>query len=687
MNITELARRLKIPTQQLKDELPRLGFDIGQRAIKIDDAVANKVIKLWQEKRQTQQQDKYVVIEKKLNKDAVEAVKKEVVIPARISPRDFATLLKLPVTAVMAELFKNGVMAAINEVIDFETASIIAQDLGYVTKAAANQDKIDQEEKEGINLKELIKEESVNLQVRPPVVVVMGHVDHGKTTLLDAIRSTNVAAGESGAITQHIGAYQVEMRPKVIPTSQDSEAGQESVVQQVRKITFLDTPGHEAFSSMRARGGRLADIAIIVVAADDGLQPQTLEAIEIAQKEKLPFLVAINKVDRETADIERVKKALSEVNLLPEDWGGKTICVPISAKKNQGIIELLDMVLLLADMEKLQADPGRLAIGTVIEAKLDKGEGPVATVLVRTGTLRVGDWVIAGQVGGKVKGMRDFMGRSVTEAIPSMPVRILGLKQVPQAGDVFRAVLEEEEVRSVLRKAPRFQHSPQNSNELIDSTTDDGKDNNDLGPAVNIILKTDVLGSREALLSSLFGLSGQEVKVKVIKTALGSINEADVIQAEASGAIVLGFNVPLQPAAQNLARSKKVFVQTYKVIYDLLDEVKKQLTSLLKPELIKHQLGTVEVIKIFRQGKSEQIVGVRVTEGSVKGKTKAYLSRTGMTSPVVFDLQEVRLGKEIVGEVGQGGECGLNLKGREVLLVNDRLEIYHEEIRHRAVGR
>ncbi len=669
MNITELARRLKIPTQQLKDELPRLGFDIGQRAIKIDDAVANKVIKLWQEKRQTDQQDKYVVVEKRLNKETVGAIKREVAIPSRISPRDFAALLKLPVTAVMAELFKNGVMASINEVIDFETASIIAQDLGYTTKEAAGRDESDEEDKMGTNLKELIKDDAaVGLSVRPPVVVVMGHVDHGKTTLLDAIRSTNVAAGESGAITQHIGAYQVETKG--------------------RKITFLDTPGHEAFSSMRARGGRLADVAIIVVAADDGLQPQTLEAIEIAQKEKLPFLIAVNKVDKETADIDRVKTALSEINLLPEDWGGKTICVSVSAKKNQGITELLDMVLLLADLEKLEANPSRLAVGTIIEAKLDKGEGPVATVLVRTGTLQVGDLIIAGEVGGKVKGMRDFTGRTVAKAEPSMPVRILGLKQVPQAGDIFRVVADEEEVRAVLRKAPRFQRSPQTSQHQANGVIkDENNDNGDSGPSVNIILKTDVLGSREALLGSLFDLSNQEVKVKVIRTALGSINEADIIQAEASQAIVLGFNVPLQPAAQNLAKVKKVFVETYKVIYDLLDEVKKQLSTLLKPELVKQQLGTVEVIKIFRQGKNEQIVGVRVLEGLVRGKTKAYLLRSGLTNQLVFELLEVRLGKEVVGEVGQGGECGLNLKGRELLAINDRLEIYHEEIRHRAVGR
>jgi len=662
MNITELARRLKIPTQQLKEELPRLGFDIGQRAIKIDDAVASKVIALWNKRKQYDQSADYVVVEKKLGRTEAGSLTKEVALPPRLSPRSFAELLGLPVTAVMAELFKNGVMAAINQEIDFETASIIAQDFGYQTKPAAAQTEII--EQAGVeDLKELLKEtEQDKLQPKPPVVVVMGHVDHGKTTLLDTIRSTNVAGGESGAITQHIGAYQVETKG--------------------RKITFLDTPGHEAFSAMRSRGGRLADVAIIVVAADDGLQPQTLEAVEIAQKEKLPFLIAINKVDRETADIEKVKKSLAEINLLPEDWGGQTICVPISAKKKQGIAELLEMVLLLADLEKLQANPARPAVGTVIEAKLDKGEGPVATVLVQAGTLKIGDNLIAGQVGGKVKGMRDFTGQPVTQATPAMPVRVLGLKRVPQAGDIFRVTTDDSEVREVLRHTTKFQRLPQPDSVIATSESEEQS----AAVSLNIILKTDVLGSREALLSSFKELSAPEVRVKVIKTALGSINEADVLQAEGSHAIVLGFNVPVQPAAVSLAGHKKVFVKTYKVIYDLLDEVKKQLTGLLKPELVRSQLGTVTVIKIFRQGKSEQIVGVRVIEGVVKAQTKARLKQ-GTEENAVFELKEVRLGKEVVGEVGQGGECGILLVGRVLLAVGDNLEIYHEEIRQRSIGR
>lgn len=663
MNLTELARRLKIPTEQLKDELPRLGFDIGRRAIKVDEAVAEKVIKLWSERQAHKVNQQYVVVEKKLNDPSQVVATREAAIPPRLNPRELAELLNIPVANVMAELFKNGVMASINEVIDFETASIIAQDLGYKTVAAKSDSEARKEAEAAADLLQIlnVKEtDETKLQPRPPVVVVMGHVDHGKTTLLDVIRSTNVAAGESGAITQHIGAYQVEERG--------------------RKITFLDTPGHEAFSAMRSRGGRLADIAIIVVAADDGIQPQTLEAIEIAQREKLSFLIAINKIDRETADIERTKKALAELNLLPEDWGGKTICVPISAKKKLGITELLDMVLLLADMEKFQANPDRLAAGTIIEAKLDKGEGPVATALVQAGTLRVGDYLIAGEVAGKVKAMRDFTGRAVTVAPPAMPVRILGLKQVPKAGDVFKVAKDEKEFREVLHNLPRFQRvialpgvAPETEGEEVSPVV-----------TLNIILKADVLGSREAIGSSLAKLAKTDVTVKVVRTGLGSITEADILSAAASHAIVVGFNVPLLPPAEILAKQKGIFVATYKVIYDLLDEVKKQLTALLKPELIRNQIGEGVVIQVFRRGRQDMIVGVRVTRGTIRPGTKAVVYR-GKDLLVELKLNEIRLGKEVVGEMAEGGECGLSLVGQPVLEINDRLEIYHEEVRQRSL--
>lgn len=667
MNITELARRLKIPTEQLKDELPKLGFDIGRRAIKIDDAVAQKVIKLWAERQQKNDSDKYVVVQKRLDEKLSDNKKgsREVKLPPTLTPREFADLLGLPVATVIAELFKNGVMASINERIDFETASIIAQDLGFTTSPIVEQKEEVSEVVKSAELAEILQsDQAAKLEPRPPVVVVMGHVDHGKTTLLDAIRESNVAAQESGAITQHIGAYQVETKG--------------------RKITFLDTPGHEAFSAMRARGGRLADVAIIVVAADDGLQPQTIEAIEIAQREKLAFLFAINKIDKENADVERVKKALAELNLLPEDWGGKTICVPISAKKRQGLAELLDMVLLLADLEKLEADPYRLAAGTVIEAHLDKGEGPVATVLVQVGTLRVGDYMVAGQVAGKVRSMKDYRGQTVTTAGPSTPVRILGLKQVPQAGDIFRVVEDEKLVREVLRKTPRYQS-------LVAATplrqTDKHEDDDTVLRTnfLNIVLKTDVLGSREAILTSFKDLNQTEIQIKVVRVGLGTITEADVAFAEASQAIVLGFNVPIKPEAEMMAKQSHVFVATYKVIYDLLDEVKQRLSAALKPELIRNQIGEVMVLKVFRRGKKEMIVGGRVTKGLVRPQTMVTIWRQSEALAGTWTLKEIRLGREIVGEVSVGGECGLLLVGEPLIEEGDRLEIYHEEIRQRTL--
>ena len=692
MNITELARRLKIPTGQLKDELPKLGFDIGRRAIKVDDAVAEKVIKLWAERQQKRVSENYLVVQHRLgDKQTGRLGGREVKLPPTLTPREFADLLGLPVATVIGELFKNGVMASINERIDFETASIIAQDLGFTTSLAAAVDQADVEATNSADLAELLNQsKSAAAEPRPPVVVVMGHVDHGKTTLLDAIRETNVAAQESGAITQHIGAYQVTVPPP--DESSRAERGAKTPRQTQgegvpvgRTITFLDTPGHEAFSAMRSRGGRLADIAIIVVAADDGLQPQTIEAIEIAQREKLAFLFAINKVDKDNADVERVKKALAELNLLPEDWGGKTICVPISAKKRQGIPALLEMVLLLADLEKLEADAKRLAAGTIIEAHLDKGEGPVVTALVQAGALRVGDFIIAGKMAGKVRSMRDFRGTSVAVAPPSTPVRVLGLKQVPQAGDIFRVVGDEKLVREVLRHSPRYQ-AVARSNPT--SPAAEGEDGEAVAAvkALNAVLKTDVLGSREAIIASFKDLAQGEVQVKVVRVGLGSISEADVAFAEASHAIVLGFNVPLNPAAELMARRSGTFVRTYKVIYDMLDEVKKQLSAFLKPELIRNQIGEATVIKIFRRGKKDMIVGCRIMRGVVRPKTSVVVWRNNEPMTDKLNLKEIRLGREAVGEVAEGAESGFLIEGQPIIEEGDKLEIYHEEIRQRSIG-
>src|SRR3989338_3710667 len=419
MNATELARKLKIPTKELLEILPAVGFDIGRRAIKIDNRQAQKIIEQWP-RLLAEYKEKLAAVA--ATEEVVETKTegpKKIAIPAVIRVRDFAQKLAIPLSKVMADLMKNGVLSSMNEEIDFDTASIVGQDLGFEV-VSDNQSSGQEEKNKSETLETLLAEtDKTKLKMRAPVVVIMGHVDHGKTKLLDAIRKTNVMEGESGGITQHIGAYQVETEHKGAK----------------KTITFLDTPGHEAFKAMRSRGGQIADLAILVVAADDGLKPQTLESLAIIQKEKLPFIVAINKIDKESADIERVKKELTEVNILPEDWGGKTITAPISALKGQGIKELLDLALLVADMEELKADASGTAVGTIIESHIDKGEGPVATVLVQAGTLNREDLLIVGPVAGKVKALKDWNGADVDRATPGMPVKILGLKNLPEVGE------------------------------------------------------------------------------------------------------------------------------------------------------------------------------------------------------------------------------------------------------------
>ncbi len=663
MNITELARRLRITTKQLKEELPKLGFDIGGRAIKIDDRAAEKVIKLWNGKLRTPGDSSYVVVEKKIGEQTESITKiKEISLPKILTTKELADLLSLPVTVVITELFKNGVMASINERIDYETAAIIAQDLGYQTKAESTAASAQVMEAESAaTLVDLLREkEDAQLETRPPVVVVMGHVDHGKTKLLDAIRETNVVDQESGAITQHIGAYQAETKGRL--------------------ITFLDTPGHEAFAAMRSRGGRLADLGIIMVAADDGMQPQTVEAIQIAQREELPFLVAINKIDKTEADIERIKKQLAEHNLLPEDWGGKTICVPISAKQKINLDNLLEMVLLLADIEKLQADPRRPAVGTVIESHIDKGQGAVATVLVQTGTLKLGDYIVVGQIAGRIRAMKSFTGKNLVNAGPSTPVKILGLKQTPTMGDVWQ-VVKEEQVRQILRKTSFYQ--PRSGFSVSSLIKKEETEESPLKPTLKIVLKTDMLGSREAIMDSLAKISNTDAKIEVVKTGLGNINETDIVYAEGVRAIILGFHVSVVPQAQSLAKEKNIFTATYTVIYDLLDEAKKHLITLIKPELVRTQIGQGKVVAIFRQGKKETIVGVKIMRGLARPDTKVKILR-GEGEIFHAKVIEIRLGKEQIKEMSAGGECGVCLQGQLTIQTGDILEFYHEEFKHKT---
>ncbi len=655
MNVTELARQLKITTEELFEKLPKLGFDIGRRAIKVDDRIADKIIKAWRsDEKKRHQAEEIAKIRGEAGEESgvqEEAEAKEIKIPPTITVRELAGLMDFPINQLLKELMKNGVLASMNEEIDFETASIVSQELGFKPTAVES---VELEEQASLaareKLQKIISDSQEKLQPRPPVVVVMGHVDHGKTKILDAIRETNVTAGESGGITQHIGAYQIEKNGRL--------------------ITFIDTPGHEAFTAMRSRGARVADIAILVVAADDGVQPQTKEAIKIIQDAKLPFLVAINKIDRPEADPEKIKQELSALNLAPEDWGGETICVLVSAKEKTGIDGLLETVVLLADLEKerLKADPDRLAIGTIIESHVDKGEGPVATILIQAGTLKTGEQLALGNLYlGRARSLKDFRGRETTQAVPGTPAKILGLKIAPEVG----SILEVPENPKSLTKDLKKQKIKQEKDFSVQQPAAGSPDQE----SINLIVKADVLGSLEAIIESLAKLEMPEVKVKIISKGLGIITEADVLKAEATGAEIIGFHVkPTAPVA-NFARDKGVTVSCYQVIYHLVEEIEKKIAEKKKKEVVTKILGKLEVLKVFRQETKKMIVGGRVIEGTIKSSETVIIERNGqaVSSGKVERLESA---KQAVDSVSAGQECGVSFQGEPVIQEGDILEFY-----------
>ncbi|MEK9151864.1 MAG: translation initiation factor IF-2, partial [Patescibacteria group bacterium] len=531
MNISELARRLRTNPDELREKLPLLGFDVGKRAIKVDDRLVQKITDKWYElQKRNQLKAKYQ--REEIIKEAAANIVQKVELPKIITVREFAALLSLPINIVIGELMKNGILASLNERIDFETASIVAEDLGYQVSSKAESTAVVEEiGMSADKLKEQIGGEGeANLKARPPVVVVMGHVDHGKTQLLDTIRKTNVVKGEAGGITQHIGAYQVEKKG--------------------RRITFIDTPGHEAFTVMRSRGARIADIAILVVAADEGVQPQTVEVIKIIEAAKLPLVVALNKIDKPNVDIQLVKKQLADHNLIAEDWGGKTVMAQVSGKTGQGIDELLEMILLVADLEKekIRANPERRAVGTVIESHIDKGEGPVGTMLVQNGTLRVNDHLAAGgSLYGRVRAMKDWNGDAVRQAGPGTPVKILGFKSAPQVGDIIAVPAEVGE----LKKAKK-QHTVEKA--VIRATVQTDEQKEEGKKFLNVVLKADALGSLEAITGQIEKMRNPEVGVALIGKGLGNITENDILRAEGAGGVVMGFNVVATREAEILAR-------------------------------------------------------------------------------------------------------------------------------------
>lgn len=652
MNITELARMLRISPQELRDLLPQLGFAIGQKAIKVDNNTAKKIIKEWPRLRR-EWETKKAEAETKKQDEVLPKEKKTIAVPHVITVRAYAELASIPVNRVLAELMKNGVFTSINEKIDFDTAMIIGENLNLDVREM-EAEVISDDDKEDKKLEAILaKEHEGDLVDRAPVIVVMGHVDHGKTRLLDSIRSTNVVAGEAGGITQHIGAYQITRKN--------------------RAITFIDTPGHEAFTAMRSRGAKVADIAILVVAADDGVKPQTVEAFRIIEAAKIPYLVAINKIDKPTADINKTKQELStQLNITPEDWGGKTICAPISAKDGTGIEDLLDVVLLLADTESnnLKANPGAQAAGTVIESNVDKAAGPLATILIQNGTLRVGDQLCFNEViYGKVKSLKNYKGEDIVSAGPSTPAKILGLKISPAVGDILNVgegeKVKTKKIRTVSQVADFA--LADNDNHADDKT-----------PKLNVIIKSDFLGSAEAIEESLMKLNNEKVKVRVISKGLGYITEGDIKRAEDSGATVLGFNVRMSPAIEILVRERQVTVKLFSIIYDLIRYAKEEMQLLVKPEINRVDLGRLKVLAVFRTENDSQIVGGKVLDGELQSNSLIDVKR-GDDFIVSGKLARLQSGKQDVNMVEKDQEAGIKFEGKPLIEVGDILVVYKEE--------
>lgn len=574
---------------------------------------------------------------------------KHIKLPETIAVKDLASKMSYTAAEVVKKLFMMGVMATINQEIDFDTAALVASEFGVTCEELPP-------EVDPTEIPE-IEDDPKTLKLRPPVVTVMGHVDHGKTSLLDCIRNTHVQTHEAGGITQHIGAYQVNCKGK--------------------KIVFLDTPGHEAFTAMRARGAQITDIAILVVAADDGVMPQTIEAIHHAKSAGVPIIVAINKIDKPGANPDRVKQELMEQGLLPEEYGGDTIMVPVSAKKQIGIDDLLEMVLLVAEVKELKANPNRDARGVIVEAKLDKGRGPVATVLVQNGTLRIGDSVVCGTTYGKVRAMVNDRGENVKKAGPSVPVEILGLNDVPEAGDIL-AVLEEKQARSIAEARIERQR-----NNLIKSkkvSLDDLFHQIQEGDIkdLNIVIKADVQGSVEALSSSLLKLNkNDEVRVSIVHSGVGAVNESDVMLASASNALIIAFNVRPDANARKLADTENIDIRTYRVIYDAINDVKDAMSGMLKPKYKEVIQGRVEIRQVMKFSKA-LVAGSYVLEGKICNNSKIRIIRDNIE---IFDgeIDSLRRFKDEVKEVNAGYECGISIVDFRDFKEGDIIEAYTME--------
>ena len=581
---------------------------------------------------------------------------KTIQLPYSLSVRELAGLLNTSAVTVIKILMSNGVMASINQQIDFDTAAVVATELGYEPQLEQEEVVVEEEGEIPLWRRVILEEDPKNLESRPPVVTILGHVDHGKTTLLDAIRHTDVAGGEVGGITQHIGAYQIQHKD--------------------RTITFLDTPGHAAFSPMRARGAQGADIVVLVVAADDGVQPQTREAANHAKAAQVPIVVALNKIDKNDANPDRVKRQLADIGLQPEEWEGDTFVMPVSAKAKRGLDDLLETILLVADELTIKANPKGACIGTVVEANLDKSTGNMATLLVQNGTLKVGDVVVAGEGTGKIKALFDQRNKRVSKAGPSTPVVVMGLNALPEAGDLFQVVANEREGRAIVAQRKAEREAKRNTKR---ATLEELFSQYKSGQAkdLRLILKADVQGSLEPIMNELEDLGKKQkgLAVKILHAETGNVTESDVMLAAASNAIVLGFDVDVDLGARRLAEVEGVSIRIYNIIYRLLEDVEKALNGMLEPELVERVIGKAAVLATFKVSKGGTAAGCRVLTGELRRNASVHVMRAGV-EVVKAEISSIRREKDDVRDVREGMECGITLKNFEDFEVGDLFECF-----------
>ncbi len=660
IRVYELAKDLEISSKQLIEKIKELGLDVSSHMSTLENEDAKLITSLLSNKDEDKKDKIKEEAKSKEETKPIEERNEEVIeIGNTIIVKELADEIGVSPSKVITKLIGLGVMVNQNQEIESDIAIVIGEEFGVEIEVKELDIETEtQEEIEAIEEIQDIDFEDVpeDLKPRAPIVTVMGHVDHGKTSLLDAIKKTRVTSSEAGGITQHIGAYSVNINDK--------------------DISFLDTPGHEAFTSMRARGAQLTDIAILVVAADDGVMPQTIEAISHAKAAEVPIIVAINKIDKPDSDIDRIKQDLLENGLMPEDWGGDVITVPVSAKEHIGIDELLEMVLLVAEIQELKANPNRPAVGIVVEAQLDKGKGPMATLLVKKGTLKVGDMVVSGTASGRIRAMFDDKGKKTIKAGPSVPVVILGLSEVPNAGDLIYAVKDEKQARTVADKNKNAVRSREMKGDQKVSL-DDLFERIKLGELkdLNIIMKGDVRGSIEALKQSLLKLDTDEVKVNVIHQGVGGISESDIMLASASNAIVVGFNVRPNLNAVEVAKREKVDIRTYRIIYEAIEDIQSAIKGMHAPKIVEEIIGRAEIRATFRLPTGNSIAGIYVLNGKITRNSKVRLLRDDI---VIFEggISSLKRFKDDAKEVASGYEAGLGLDGYNDLKEQDAIEAY-----------